>query len=82
MVFKRFVGSEFALIFSVASGAQEARTQADVPREILSEGFSAVNDELCGKVGDGVNQAAHLISASASIPSSNFSPLMTFGNWF
>ena len=38
--------------------------------------------ELCGKVGDGVNQAADLISARASIPSLNFIPLTTFGNWF
>ena len=38
--------------------------------------------ELCGKVGDDVNQAADLISATASIPSLNFIPLTTFGNWF
>jgi hypothetical protein len=38
--------------------------------------------ELCGKVGDGVNQAADLISVTASIPSLNFIPLTTFGNWF
>jgi hypothetical protein len=38
--------------------------------------------ELRGKVGDGVNQAADLISATASIPSLNFIPLTTFGNWF
>ena len=38
--------------------------------------------ELCGKIGDGVNQAADLISATASIPSLNFIPLTTFGNWF
>ena len=37
-------------------------------------------DELRGKVGDGVNQAADLISATASIPSLNFIPLTTFGN--
>jgi hypothetical protein len=34
------------------------------------------------KIGDGVNQAADLISATASIPSLNFIPLTTFGNWF
>jgi hypothetical protein len=39
-------------------------------------------EELCGKVGDGVNQAADLISATASIPSLNIIPLTTFGNWF
>lgn len=44
--------------------------------------FSACVAELCGKVGDGVNQAADLISATASIPSLNFIPLTTFGNWF
>ena len=38
--------------------------------------------ELRWKVGDGVNQAADLISAKASIPSLNFIPLTTFGNWF
>ena len=37
---------------------------------------------LRGKVGDGVNQAADLISTTASIPSLNFIPLTTFGNWF
>jgi putative oxidoreductase len=53
----------------------------------LPYGFSsiklqAVTAELRGKVGDGVNQAADLISATASIPSLNFIPLTTFGNWF
>jgi hypothetical protein len=38
--------------------------------------------ELCRKIGDDVNQAADLISATASIPSLNFIPLTTFGNWF
>ena len=38
--------------------------------------------ELWRKIGDGVNQAADLISATASIPSLNFIPLTTFGNWF
>jgi hypothetical protein len=38
--------------------------------------------ELCRKIGDGRNQAADLISATASIPSLNFIPLTTFGNWF
>jgi hypothetical protein len=44
--------------------------------------FSGNELELRGKVGDGVNQAADLISATASIPSLNFIPLTTFGNWF
>ena len=39
-------------------------------------------EELCRKIGDGVNQVADLISATASIPSLNFIPLTTFGNWF
>jgi hypothetical protein len=38
--------------------------------------------ELCLNLGDGVNQAADLISATSSAPSSNFTRLMTFGNWF
>jgi hypothetical protein len=42
----------------------------------------AAHCELRGKVGDGVNQAADLISATVSIPSLNFIPLTTFGNWF
>ena len=46
------------------------------------ETTTLVNVELRGKVGDGVNQAADLISATASIPSLNFIPLTTFGNWF
>ena len=33
-------------------------------------------------LGDGVNQAADLVSDATSIPSRNFTPLMTFGNWF
>jgi transcriptional regulator with XRE-family HTH domain len=48
------------------------------PRIPLSEDEA----ELCRKIGDGVNQAADLISATASIPSLNFIPLTTFGNWF
>ena len=38
--------------------------------------------ELCREIGDGMNQAADLISATASIPSLNFIPLTTLGNWF
>ena len=51
---------------------------------VLAEAYEVAQDaaELCGKVGDGVNQAADLISATASIPSLNFIPLTTFGNWF
>jgi hypothetical protein len=41
-----------------------------------------VKAELRGKIGDGVNQAADLISVTVSIPSLNFIPLTTFGNWF
>ena len=44
--------------------------------------FPSLVSELCRKIGDGVNQAADLISATASIPSLNFIPLTTFGNWF
>ena len=36
--------------------------------------------ELWLNLGDGVNQAANLISGVTSIPSLNFTPLMTFGN--
>jgi hypothetical protein len=40
----------------------------------------AINRELCRILGDGVSQAADLISDATSIPSLNFTPLMTFGN--
>jgi hypothetical protein len=42
--------------------------------------FLAQRPELCGILGDGVNQAADLISDATSIPSLNFTPLTTFGN--
>ena len=50
--------------------------------EAMAEDLWEVVIELRGKVGDGVNQAAGLISATVSIPSLNFIPLTTFGNWF
>ena len=73
--------------------SQVFRRLKNGPHEQLIERYAArlVEDglarhgtwrELCGKVGDGVNQAADLISATASIPSLNFIPLTTFGNWF
>ncbi len=37
-------------------------------------------DELCGILGDGVNQAADFFSDATSIPSWNVTPLTTFGN--
>ena len=46
--------------------------------ERMVAGRMAIALELCGKIGDGVNQAADLISATASIPSLNFIPLTTF----
>jgi hypothetical protein len=36
--------------------------------------------ELRWIFGDGVNQAADLVSGATSIPSRNLTPLMTFGN--
>jgi len=36
--------------------------------------------ELCLILGDGVDQAADFTSCTTSIPSLNFTPLMTFGN--
>jgi len=51
-------------------------------RERAMQRFRSLKTELCRKIGDGVNQAADLISATASIPSLNFIPLTTFGNWF
>ena len=37
-------------------------------------------DQLWLILGDGVNQAADLVSGATSIPSRNLTPLMTFGN--
>ena len=36
--------------------------------------------ELCGILGDGVNQAADFFSDATSIPSRNVTPLTIFGN--
>jgi len=55
------------------------RVHADSSLRIFHSGRLG---ELRGKVGDGVNQAADFISAASSIPSLNFTPSMTFGNWF
>ena len=48
----------------------------------LPEGLHLPPQELCRKIGDGVNQAADLISATASIPSLNFIPLTTSATGF
>jgi hypothetical protein len=61
----------------VAEALKNHRLRPPVQRRAAS-----VPEELCRKIGDGVNQAADLISATASIPSLNFIPLTTFGNWF
>ena len=42
--------------------------------------FPAPLRELCGILGDGMNQAADFASNATSIPSRNVTPLMTFGN--
>ena len=39
-----------------------------------------IEAELCGILGDGVNQAADFFSDATSIPSRNVTPLTTFGN--
>ena len=46
----------------------------------LAKVYQKLEPELCGILGDGVDQAADLISDAASIPSLNFTPLITFGN--
>jgi shikimate 5-dehydrogenase len=53
-----------------------------VPMQVKAEDLEASLNELRGKVGDGVNQAADFILAASSIPSLNFTPSMTFDNWF
>ena len=59
-----------------------SQAASDYREQINSMDSVTVVGELRGKVGDGVNQAAGLISATVSIPSLNFIPLTTFGNWF
>ena len=66
-------------------GGQGGATGTGRDEEIADggeDGDEPLQAELCRKIGDGVNQAADLISATASIPSLNFIPLTTFGNWF
>src|SRR5277367_5677224 len=53
-------------------GAAARAWLAEREADLLPIGYFHVVFELCGKVGDGVNQAADLISATASIPSLNF----------
>jgi hypothetical protein len=70
-----------------SSGPSEADEQRVVAKIAAHPGPPDMEEmfggsELCRKIGDGVNQAADLISATASIPSLNFIPLTTFGNWF
>jgi IS30 family transposase len=67
-----------------AAGAYQLRRrrEAILEREAALRLFVGDRLELCRKLGDDVNQAADLISATASIPSLNFIPLTTFGNWF
>ena len=46
----------------------------------LAKAMSAAIAQLWLILGDGVNQAADLVSGATSIPSRNLTPLMTFGN--
>ena len=69
------------MVLPLDAGIGQANMAFEVNSVPLSETILS-GLELCGKVGDGVNQAADLISATASIPSLNFIPLTTFGNWF
>ena len=56
--------------------------ECPVPRSIrLYEESPERLLELRRIFGDGVNQAADLVSGATSIPSRNLTPLMTFGNW-
>ena len=53
---------------------------AALSRKERSKGGRPAFDELCGILGDGVDQAADFTSCTTSIPSLNFTPSMTFGN--
>ena len=70
------------LAFEIAGQVIMLEQDAVLERLMPALDFALGLRELCGKVGDGVNQAADLISATASIPSLNFIPLTTFGNSF
>ena len=73
---RRTVEKGAAYVLALKGNHQPARGRGAVLRR------PRFGRELRGKVGDGVNQAADFISAASSIPSLNFTPSMTFGNWF
>jgi hypothetical protein len=76
---QEWTDAQTALLAQLAAQVEAGTSgQGDERMEIAD----ALRRELCRKIGDGVNQAADLISATASIPSLNFIPLTTFGNWF
>ena len=68
-------GKDKLIVLDHAGNSLRLGLVTDIEHDHLDDGSR-------GKVGDGVNQAADLISATASIPSLNFIPLTTFGNWF
>ena len=67
--------------FTAAVAAAKNTAATDQLAKLLWRAHAEGN-ELRAKVGDGVSQAADFISAASSIPSLNFTPSMTFGNWF
>jgi hypothetical protein len=48
--------------------------------KLVAEIAQLPHSQLWLILGDGVNQAADLVSGATSIPSRNLTPLMTFGN--
>jgi hypothetical protein len=76
------------LITSLSPGCGEKMSKHSVPAgdiAALLARFSelkqkALARELCGILGDGVNQAADFFSDATSIPSRNVTPLTIFGN--
>jgi hypothetical protein len=67
---------------SQLAALEKAKSEKEAHGEFESECPGYCGAELRGKLGDGVSQAADFISAASSIPSLNFTPSMTFGNWF
>ena len=78
-----------AFSYAVLGKKKSAAILAACRSNLLEQNFLGTNpnfalheigSQLWLILGDGVNQAADLVSGATSIPSRNLTPLMTFGN--
>jgi hypothetical protein len=69
-----------ALATTITHGPKKPCRVGMTADPLASVGKREPRGELCGIFGDGVYQAAALVSGATSIPSRNVTPLMTFGN--